>query len=161
MEISSRSGPTLGAVLLIGAMLSSCAARRSVDRESSGPPEPPTVDVVITAAFEALNVPSCADDQSTEWSAIPLAVGSGKGVARSIKETTAPVGTGLPSNGKCKLVHTFSNLAPGRWRITVDAGVASGVCEADLRAGRVVASLTDDACTVLPERRLEEEDDKI
>ena len=150
MEISSKSVPTLGAVLLIGAMLCSCTARRSVDRGSTSPPEPPTVDVVITAAFEALNVPSCADDRGTQWSAIPLAVGSGRDMARPIKETTDPVGTWLPSNGKCQLVHTLSNLAPGRWRITVDAGIASGVCEADLRAGRAVVSLTDDACTMLP-----------
>ncbi|MER7367651.1 hypothetical protein ACGFI3_25010 [Nonomuraea wenchangensis] len=46
--------------------------------------------------------------------------------------------------------HQFSDLRPGRWRIWVAAGLATGACEADLKAGHTFVALERGTCKVTP-----------
>jgi hypothetical protein len=46
------------------------------------------------------------------------------------------------------LQHQFSGLRPGRWRLAVAAGVASGACDPDLWAGLTFVAFSAGTCSM-------------
>jgi hypothetical protein len=112
------------------------------------PKAPTTVTIDVSTSFGSLGAPKCTAGPN-QWSATPVAVPAGAGRSTAITETE-PFHEFFPTGDQCVLSHRFSDLQPGRWRISVQAGVASGACESDFKAGPAFVTFTGGACSVRP-----------
>lgn len=113
------------------------------------PPAPPTTATVsLTTSFASLGAPKCTAGP-IQWSAVPVSVPAGPGDGGPVNATQPPYEFS-PSGDRCVLQYSFTDLRPGRWRLGVAAGVASGVCEADLKAGLTFVTVTAGSCSVQP-----------
>ncbi|MEH1056849.1 hypothetical protein V6U89_16780 [Micromonospora sp. CPCC 206171] len=123
-----------------------CAGRR---REASTAPAPPTTATVsLTTSFASLGAPKCTAGP-IQWSAVPISVPAGPGDGGPVNATQPPYEFS-PSGDRCVLQYSFTDLRPGRSRLGVAAGVATGVCEADLKAGLTFVTVTAGSCSVQP-----------
>ncbi|MFC7532434.1 hypothetical protein [Actinoplanes sp. GCM10030250] len=112
----------------------------------TAPPAPTTASATFTTSFASLGAPKCTAGP-IDWSAAPITVPAGPGNGQPVT-TTQPSSEFFPSGGRCQLQYRFTDLRPGRWRLGVAAGVASGVCEADLKAGLTFVTTTAGSCSV-------------
>lgn len=109
-------------------------------------PAPTTATIYAYTAFTALGQWCTADN--VVWSATPIAVPAGTGKSTPSSETRN-YGRFLPTGGTCSLNYVFPNLQPGKWRLTVVAGSASGACEANFAAGNSRVDFSS-GCSVTP-----------
>jgi hypothetical protein len=107
---------------------------------------PTTATATFTTSFASLGAPKCTAGP-IDWSATPINVPAGPGKGQPVI-TTQSASEFFPSGGRCQLQYRFTDLRPGRWRLGVAAGVASGVCEADLKAGLTFVTTTAGSCSV-------------
>jgi len=138
--VGALTGPC---VLMI---LSACTWVEPVDGKG---PRPPDTATIVPASSFAWSGTKCVDTLGTRWGATPVSVPAGPGSSRPVAETDPPK-EWLASGGLCRMSHTFRGLQPGRWRVWVDAGVASGACEADFAARQTWINLANNACEVGP-----------
>jgi len=137
----------LPAVAILG-VLAGCNAGWATPQE---PSQPPTVAAVqVSTSFSSSGAPTCSDTTGTTWQAIPLAVPAGPGKSSPIADAVPPSGNFPPNSGRCYLSHLFTGLQPGKWRIAVIAGSASGACDTDIKAGHTRVEFVDGACSVTP-----------
>ncbi|MEV4552247.1 hypothetical protein [Nonomuraea wenchangensis] len=115
-----------------------------------GRPQPPPSSATVTATtwFSSLGGPKCTHS-GIQWGATPISLGEGSGTTTPVAVTeTATEWTAV--GDRCTMSHQFSDLRPGRWRIWVNAGLATGACEADLKAGHAFVALERGTCKVTP-----------
>jgi hypothetical protein len=101
------------------------------------PPAPPTTArIFASTSFSSLGAPKCTVSTGSTWGLTPIAVNPGSGISTALAEKDPPADI-TASGGVCTIQHQFSNVQPGRWRISVAAGSASGSCDKDVTAGVV------------------------
>lgn len=138
----------LHAVALTAAAMTAAAGCTSVGGGPPDQPAPATATVAFTTSFSASGAPKCTTGP-IHWSAVPVSVSQGQGNASAVDETE-PGHDIQPSGGRCGLSHRFTDLRPGRWRLSVVAGVASGTCDADLSPGLMFLKFEDGGCSARP-----------
>ena len=132
-----------------GAALVAAAATACTPATGAGTVTPPTTaSVSLTTSFASGGAAQCTAGP-IQWSAAALTVPAGPGTTTP-SPVTDPFHTFTPSAGRCQLQHRFDDLRPGRWRLTVVAGVASGTCETDLPAGLTFVGITGGTCSTRP-----------
>ena len=125
------------------------AASACIPAAGAGPAAPPTTaSVSLTTSFASGGAAQCTAGP-IQWSAVALTVPPGPGTTTP-SPVTDPFRTFAPSAGQCQLQHRFDDLRPGRWRLTVVAGVASGTCDTDLPAGLTFVGITGGSCSTRP-----------
>lgn len=135
-----------GAVVLAAVSLAAATGCTPAGGGQTTQPPPTTASVTFTTSFSSSGAPKCTVG-SVQWSATPVSVPQGQGNASAV--TASEAGHDIqPSGGRCGLNHRFTDLRPGRWRLGVVAGLASGTCEADLPAGLTFVGLEAGACSV-------------
>jgi hypothetical protein len=147
----SRRVRALGGLLVLATGVtgaSACGGGGGGTGRGNTPP-PTTVSINASTSFPSSGGTKCTDRTGTQWGATPVAVPAGPGKSTSVAETDPPT-EWFPTGDRCVMQHSFSGLQPGRWRIWVAAGTASGVCESDLKAGWASVSFSNGACSVTP-----------
>jgi hypothetical protein len=113
------------------------------------PPAPTTVSLDVSTSFASSGGVKCVSSTPNQWGVVPLAVAPGAGRSTPLTEEDKPK-EWSPSGGRCVMSYRFADLQPGRWRVWVAAGVASGTCEADFKAGTSWVVFLNGVCSVTP-----------
>ncbi|MEH1056839.1 hypothetical protein V6U89_16730 [Micromonospora sp. CPCC 206171] len=136
-----------GALTLTAALAAAGGCALFGGGSGTPPPPPTTTTISVTTWFASQGAPKCTAGP-IQWNAAPLTVPpNGDGTATAVNDVDA-YHEFLPSGDRCQLQHMFSSLRPGRWRITVAAGLASGVCESDFPAGTKFVGFSGGVCSI-------------
>ena len=136
--------PKFSMTTAIVALCSSCTSATGSNLGSSDGPS----QVQLSTSFSSQGAPTCTTNGVT-WGATPLNLsGSGNGVVTPQAAVDAPTQITPDALQVCWIQHTFENLHQGRWRLWVTAGIASGICDVDLKAGQLSISWQGGICNV-------------
>lgn len=106
-------------------------------------PPPTTTTLAVSTSWSSQGTARCTDSSGITWQVEPISVQTGPGRATADTVTQPPQGEFFPTGGRCTVTHTFTDLALGRWRVSVNAGIASGSCEKQLPPGWASADLSN------------------
>jgi hypothetical protein len=144
----TRGVALIAAFAAAGISLSACNLVGGTGGHPPEPAPPPTTaDIRVSTSFPYYGSGFCEVDSTTQWGAVPLSVPPGPGRSTPITEQSQ-ADKWLPSSDKCEISHDFNNFQPGKWRVWVAAGTASGTCEADFKAGASWVTFINGACSV-------------
>lgn len=140
---SGRTAAALASGLVLAASLTACNPNPDPPANTGNGP----TGVSATYKYHIAGGSQCSV-QSTTWSATPGTLGSGSGGTASQSQSSGP--TTWPASGTdCVLNHSFTNLRPGTWQVTIAIdGTIMASCSASL-PGSALHNLQMNGCTVL------------